>query len=98
MNKMLAHLLVTWLLVSAGTLYAADYYVATTGSDSNNGSAGSPWATLNHANSVVVAGDTVHVAAGTYTQSVSITKSGTSGAHITYISDTKWAASFAVTS
>jgi methionine-rich copper-binding protein CopC len=43
------------------------YYVSTTGSDSNNGSASSPFATLQHAANSVVAGDTVDVASGTYT-------------------------------
>jgi hypothetical protein len=93
MKKMLAHLLVTLLLISAGTVYAADYYVAPTGSDSNNGSLGSPWATINHADSVVVAGDTVHVLPGTYPESVQMTgASGTANAHITFISDTRWGA------
>ena len=49
---------------------AADYYVATTGSDTTgDGSSGNPWATIQHAisDSSVVAGDTINVADGTYT-------------------------------
>ena len=37
----------------------ATYYVAATGSDSANGSLGTPWATFSHAATVVSQGDTV---------------------------------------
>ena len=68
------------------------YYVATNGTDSNSGTACSPWATINHADSVVAPGSVVHVAAGTYSENVSTSASGTSSAPITYISDTQWGA------
>lgn len=68
------------------------YYVAANGTDSNSGTACSPWATINHADSVVAAGSVVHVAAGTYSENVSTSASGTSSAPITYISDTQWGA------
>ena len=68
------------------------YYVATNGSDSNSGSACSPWATINHADSVVAPGSVVHVGAGTYNEDVNTSASGTSSAPITYISDTQWGA------
>lgn len=45
---------------------AADYYVSTSGSDSNDGSSGSPWLTPNYAYSQAVGGDIVEFAAGTY--------------------------------
>ncbi|MDR2840482.1 MAG: right-handed parallel beta-helix repeat-containing protein [Paludibacter sp.] len=45
---------------------AAVYYVATTGSDSNSGSISSPFATLNKAQTLVVAGDTVYFRDGRY--------------------------------
>jgi hypothetical protein len=47
------------------------YYVAPTGSDSNNGSQSSPWKTIQHAiNSYSLGsqGAVIHVAAGTYTE------------------------------
>jgi hypothetical protein len=68
------------------------YYVATTGSDSNDGSACTPWATINHAASKVGPGSTVYVKPGTYNQTVSTSRSGTSGSPITFISETKWGA------
>jgi Right handed beta helix region len=42
------------------------WYVATTGSDSNEGTLASPFLTIQHAVSAASAGDTIHVAAGTY--------------------------------
>lgn len=42
------------------------YYIATTGSDSNPGSSGSPWLTLQKAANTAIAGDTINVANGTY--------------------------------
>jgi hypothetical protein len=58
-----------------------EYYVATNGSDSNNGSQAHPWLTIAHADSALVAGASgtvVHVAAGTYnTGGFTTRKSGT---------------------
>ncbi|HLY05398.1 MAG TPA: DUF1565 domain-containing protein [Rhizomicrobium sp.] len=54
----------------------ATYYVATNGSDTNDGSKGSPWATVQHAAEVVAAGDTVLVRGGVYNEYVGFTKSG----------------------
>jgi parallel beta-helix repeat protein len=45
---------------------AANYTVATSGTDTNPGSAAQPWRTLQHAADQVVAGDSVTVLAGTY--------------------------------
>src|SRR5262249_4453300 len=53
-------------LGAAGSASAAAYYVAPTGSDTNNGSSTSPWATLQHAVETVAAGDTILVRSGTY--------------------------------
>src|SRR5207249_7225642 len=69
-----------------------NYYVSPTGNDSNNGSASSPWKTIQHAASVVTAGYTVHVAPGTYTEQVTISNSGTALSRIRFVSDTKWGA------
>jgi parallel beta-helix repeat protein len=62
----------------------ATYYVAPppTGDDGNDGSAGSPWATLQHAVDTVQPGDTILVQSGTYA-GARIEQSGTEGAWIT---------------
>lgn len=78
---------------AAGT----DLYVSTSGSDSNNGSQSSPFATIQKAADTATAGNTVHVLPGTYTGKVANTKSGTAAAPITFISDTKWGAKIKVT-
>jgi hypothetical protein len=59
-------LLVLFLPIS---VWAADYYVSTTGSDANDGSAASAWKTITYALSQAASGDSIHVAAGTYSAS-----------------------------
>ena len=55
-----------WLEMLEQRQMLSTYYVSPTGSNSNNGSASSPFATLQYAANTVVAGDTVDVEAGTY--------------------------------
>jgi len=69
-----------------------NFYVSTGGSDSNSGSAASPWATIQHAANVAKAGSVIHVAPGTYTAALTTSISGTSSARIRFISDVKWGA------
>jgi hypothetical protein len=71
---------------------SSTYYVSPTGSDSNSGSQSYPFATIQHANSVVAPGDTVVVADGTYYGNITLTASGTSGYPITYKAANKWKA------
>ena len=54
------------LALVAAQSFGAIYYVATDGSDANAGSLAKPFATLNKANAVVHAGDTVWVRGGIY--------------------------------
>ena len=61
---------------------------ASGGSDSNPGTSGSPWATLQHAANTVAAGNTVVVRAGTYFERLNIVTSGTNGSPITWIGET----------
>jgi len=70
----------------------SNYYVATNGSDSNDGSFCHPWATISHAAGVVKAGSTVHVRSGTYAEAPSFNTSGTSQSRIRFISEAKWGA------
>jgi hypothetical protein len=71
---------------------AADLYVATTGSDSNPGTASAPLRTILKASQLATPGTVVHVAAGTYTGGFQTNSSGTSTARIVYMSTTKWGA------
>lgn len=75
------------------TAYAAtDYYVATTGNDSNPGTQERPFLTILKASQVASPGTTVHVAPGTYTGGFRTLANGTATNRIHYISDTKWGA------
>jgi len=53
-------------LMVAGAANAATYHVATTGKDTNPGTAALPWKTIQHACDAVAAGDTVLVHTGKY--------------------------------
>src|SRR5215213_1361741 len=59
------------------------YYVSPTGNDTNPGTATAPFKTFAKANSVLTAGSTLNIYAGTYTEQLKISKSGTSSAIIT---------------
>lgn len=52
------------------------FYVATTGSDANDGTLANPWKTLTFAASEAIAGDTIVVRGGNYEETFSITESG----------------------
>src|SRR5437870_4268128 len=60
------------------------YVSASSGVDSNNGSASSPWKTIQKAANSVGPGATVIVSAGTYDERVQIRRSGSSGSPIIY--------------
>src|SRR4051794_24208913 len=87
-----AWLSVLLAMVPARSAQATDYYVATTGSDSNPGTMASPFATLQKGVNTAVAGDTVYIRGGTYSittpvtsgAGVNFTKSGTSANPINY--------------
>ena len=81
-----AALAVFAVLALAGTASAATFYVATNGNDLNNGSATSPWATLQHAVETIAPGDTIVVRSGTYA-GCRIRNSGTSAAPKTLARD-----------
>jgi len=67
-------------------------YVSAAGADSSDGSATHPWATIQHAADQATPGDTIHVAPGSYASAVTTVASGTSSAHIRFLSDVKWGA------
>jgi nitrous oxidase accessory protein NosD len=76
------------LMTAAAPAFAATYYVATNGSDSNAGTQASPFATLQKAANIVNPGDTVLVADGTYTSSstqiIQMSRAGKAGALVTF--------------
>ena len=88
------------LSIFPGNADSATYYVSPSGSDSNSGTtASSPWETITKAADTAVAGDTVIVKAGTYTDPTATSQeafnpanSGTSTNPITFKSDPPLAA------
>ena len=88
MLGLLVAVLLATTLLPASLTYAAgrEWYVATNGSNSNNGTSGAPLATLQEAVNRAAPGDTIIVRAGTYTVTQPITinnKQGSSGAVLT---------------
>jgi parallel beta-helix repeat protein len=63
-------ILLTASLVGARASNAATYYAATTGSDSNPGTQGNPFRTVNKGVSVLTPGDTLYIRGGTYAESL----------------------------
>jgi parallel beta-helix repeat protein len=79
--RLLAAFLIALISVAAN---AADYYVATTGNNSNSGNVLSPWATISYGFGRLSAGDTLWVRGGTYNETLTIwNKNGSSGAWYT---------------
>jgi hypothetical protein len=76
----------TTVTVTAPTSSAgSQFYVATSGSDSNNGtSTSAPWRTIQKAMNSATAGSTVNIMAGTYQERLTSNVSGTSGNYITF--------------
>jgi Ca2+-binding RTX toxin-like protein len=69
-----------------------DLYVSTSGSDSNDGSAGRPFRTIQRAANSATAGTTVHVRPGVYNETINSQYNGTETAPIQFVSDTPGAA------
>ncbi len=79
----------TWLvmcLLFTPAAHGATYVVSPSGDDNANGSAATPWRTLQHAAGRVAAGDTVQVRAGTYV-GFDLRTSGTAAAPIAFIAE-----------
>ena len=60
-----------------------NYYVATTGNNSNDGSFTHPWLTIQYGVNHLMPGDTLNIRAGTYFERVDIDVSGTENAYVT---------------
>jgi hypothetical protein len=61
----------------------ANYYVSTTGNNSNSGAFGSPWRTINYAVQQLAPGDNLYIYGGTYKEKVDCIRSGTATKMIT---------------
>ena len=71
--------------VSAQSTQPVTYYVSPEGNNSNPGTATKPWRSVSYAvgvSSPVKAGDTILVQPGTYTELITLSKSGNSSGHI----------------
>jgi hypothetical protein len=66
---------------------AAEYHVSPTGSDDNPGTVKRPFATIQKAAEVMVAGDTCFIGAGTYRETVRPKNNGSEGAPIVFKAD-----------
>ena len=71
-------------LESRQFLSATLYVSASSGSDTNSGTAASPFRTIQHAATISAPGDTVDIFGGTYHETVTPARSGTAGAPITF--------------
>lgn len=70
----------------------SELYVSTQGNDNNPGTQSSPFASINKAAHEAKPGTRVHVAPGTYNETIITTTSGTAEHKIYFISDEKWGA------
>jgi len=85
-------------VVSDG-LPTAVRYVSPAGSDTGDGSATHPWASLRHAAEAARAGTVVHVSPGIYREDgLTLNNSGTPSGRIRFVSDQKWGAQIRTTS
>jgi len=72
------------VVVTVPNTPAGAFYVSLTGSDSNPGTSVAPWRTIQKAANTLNAGETVIVNAGTYSERVVVSRSGSSGRPITF--------------
>lgn len=73
------------LALFTGVAFATDYYVATTGDDSDSGSLAEPWATIQKAADTMSAGDTCYIRGGSYHEEVDLSGvAGNKGNPITF--------------
>ncbi|MBU0754681.1 MAG: DUF1565 domain-containing protein [Planctomycetes bacterium] len=86
MRSRIASIFILWGgIFGLESLQATDYYVAKSGSNSNNGSAGAPWLTIQKAADTMRAGDRVMVSPGTYNEQVVTRAHGTASQLIRFM-------------
>jgi hypothetical protein len=72
-------ILIILVFLTPQFIEAATYYISTSGNDSNPGTQSQPFATFNHAFSVMQGGDTLYVMDGVYHQQIKGMPSGSQG-------------------
>ncbi len=72
-----------WQPVFAQVNSGSNYYVSTNGSDINPGTESQPWRTIQKAVNTVNPGDKIYIMQGTYSESITIQRTGTSSNPIT---------------
>ncbi|GAK57784.1 hypothetical protein U27_04751 [Candidatus Vecturithrix granuli] len=77
-------IMLVWSLLLPIAAFGTTYYVAPGGNNSNPGTLAKPWRTITKAAQTLVAGDTVYIRAGTYSEQVTPQNSGRSGQYIVY--------------
>jgi len=77
-------LILSFYLLCPGEVGAASYFVSASGNDSATGTISQPWKTIQKAANTVVAGDTVNIRSGSYSEKIVPKNSGSSGQYITY--------------
>lgn len=82
--SLLGFLVLTPAFLFAPPASAAKFYVSVKGSDSNPGTFGAPFQTIQKAASLMAAGDTCFIRAGTYRETVTPANSGTATAPIVF--------------
>ena len=82
-------LLTALLLVPPAALHAADFHVATNGSDTNSGTQDKPFKTIAAGVAGLKAGDTLLVGPGVYRETIKVTSSGAPGQPITIAAEKK---------
>ena len=70
-------------IISVLSFAQTSYYVATTGNNTNNGSIGTPWQTIQYGVSQLSAGDTLNIMTGTYLGKIDVNISGAINQEIT---------------
>jgi hypothetical protein len=85
-------LCVVMYIATASATHAAVYHISTTGNDWNNGSASSPWRTIQKCANTINGGDSCIVEDGTYSENINISRAGSPGNLITIQAANKWKA------
>ena len=79
------HIALALALACATCAAASEYCVAPSGDDANPGTAGKPFATVQHAADMMKAGDTCRIRGGVYRETVNVKASGAPGKPIRFV-------------